>query len=82
MKIDAKVFDMDMTGLSKAKLMKFSGIQNQEVDMRFIIPSGGMYGPYKVKGKLLKLSIEGRGQLKLTFSKFLCKVDFLSPKTG
>jgi len=71
---------MDMTGLSKAKLIKFSGIQNQEVDMRFIIPSGGMYGPYKVKGKLLKLSIEGRGQLKLTFSKFYVKSTSCPPK--
>ena len=69
-KVDARVVGMDMTGLSKAKLIKLSGFQNQEVEMRFIIPVGGMYGPYKIKGKLLKLSIEGHGQLKLTFSKF------------
>lgn len=62
--------DTDVTGLSKAKLVKFKGFDKGEIDMRFLIPSGGMYGPYKVKGKLLKLSIEGNGQLKLTYSKF------------
>ncbi|XP_070491872.1 protein takeout-like [Chironomus tepperi] len=67
-KVDAKIYDLDMTGISKAKLVKLSGIHNQEVELRFVIPSGGMYGPYKVKGKLLKLSIEGHGQLKLTFT--------------
>ena len=76
MKVDAKVTDLDMTGLSKAKLMKFTGFQNQEIDMRFIIPAGGMYGPYKVKGKLLKLSIEGHGTMKITFGKFYNKNEF------
>ncbi|CAG9806926.1 unnamed protein product [Chironomus riparius] len=67
-KVDARVMGMDMTGLSKAKLIKLKGFENQEVEMRFVIPAGGMYGPYKIKGKLLKLSIEGHGQLKLTFT--------------
>lgn len=68
-KVDAKITNVNMTGLSKAKLTKLKGIGNGEVEMRFLIPAGGMYGPYKVKGKLLKLSIEGHGTLKITFSK-------------
>jgi hypothetical protein len=59
-----------MVGFKTAKIMKFSGLHTNNVEMKFLIKSGGFIGPYGIKGKLLKMNIEGRGDLKVSFSKF------------
>ncbi|KAG5671210.1 hypothetical protein PVAND_001419 [Polypedilum vanderplanki] len=63
-KVDAVISDTDFTGLSTAKISKFTGLHTGNVELKFNMQVGGFAGPYIVKGKLLKLAIEGKGTMK------------------
>ncbi|KAG5681945.1 hypothetical protein PVAND_011346 [Polypedilum vanderplanki] len=66
----AKLNNFDIVGFSKAKIYKFSGFENNLLDLRMKMPIATLLGPYDVIGKIFILNISGVGKLKLTFKNF------------
>jgi Haemolymph juvenile hormone binding protein (JHBP) len=62
--------DIELTGISKAKVYKLSGFnrnsQSDKVDFRFKMPQLQITGPYKSFGKILLLPIQGDGTSNMT----------------
>ena len=61
--------EIDMTGLSKAVAYKASGFNENPsdvIDIRFTTPKLVINGPYKVKGQISFLPLNGNGQSELS----------------
>lgn len=67
--IDAKVVDTALGGLSKGKILKITGFDKGQVEMKFTTPQASFIGPYKLNGKILRLPIQGSGNMKVHVGK-------------
>jgi hypothetical protein len=75
--IKANFRNLDLTGLSKAKIYKISGFDSpgkKKLEFQLRAPLASAVGPYKVKGQVLVLPIGGDGIIKLNFSKEIEKL--------
>ena len=65
--------NINLSGLSKAKVYKLSGFfrkpQGDKIEIRIRMPSLQITGPYKSKGKILLLPINGDGTSNMTLGK-------------
>lgn len=79
--LNANFRNLDMTGLSKAKVYNVSGFsrdaEQEKLAISFKTPLASFTGPYKVRGRILILPINGEGIIKLNFSenKFYSKLN-------
>lgn len=66
--------DIDLFGLSKAKVYKASGFNEisklNTIDIRFSTPQLMIVGPYKANGRILVLPIKGNGTSHIILGEF------------
>jgi hypothetical protein len=67
--IAAQFKNLDLLGLSKAKVYHISGFSegSKKVEIRFKTPLASCVSPYKVAGRILIIPINGEGNSKLIF---------------
>lgn len=69
--IAANFQNLDLFGLSKAKVYHISGFNegSNKLEIRFKTPVASCVSPYKASGKILIIPISGEGDSKLVFGK-------------
>jgi Haemolymph juvenile hormone binding protein (JHBP) len=67
-KLDAVIYNSILTG--SKNITKLVKNKDGTILMEIFIPKCSFIGPYKVKGQLLKLSLEGQGNLVVNVSKY------------
>jgi hypothetical protein len=74
----------ELTGLSNAKVYKFTGFQENPdkniLEMNMKTPLGLLAGKYDIDGKMLILPIKGRGNFTLNLENLDIKLRFLTKK--
>lgn len=64
--------NLDLHGLSKARITKASGFQKDFVKAKIEVgvdfPSMRLEGPYKIDGRVQVLPVQGQGPANMTFS--------------
>lgn len=82
--IDLKFRNVQLVGLSKAKVYKISGFkkdpEGNKLEMSFKTPLGTLVGPYVIDGKLLILPIQGNGTVTLNLENLDIHLKFLTAK--
>ena len=68
-KISARFENLNLLGLSKAKVYHISGFgeNSEKLEIRFKTPLASCIGPYKASGRILIIPISGEGNSKLLF---------------
>jgi Haemolymph juvenile hormone binding protein (JHBP) len=82
--IDMKLRNVLLHGLSKGKFYKVSGFEanpeGNKIEIGFKSPLVSVQGPYQVKGRMLILPIEGKGNIKLDLENLDFTLKFLTKK--
>lgn len=73
-----------LLGLSKAKIIKFTGFKEDPdkniLEINFKTPIGSLVGKYDISGKILILPISGRGNVTLNMENLDVQLRFLTKK--
>lgn len=82
--IDLKFRNVELLGLSKAKVYKVSGFkkdpEGNKLEFSFKTPLGTLVGPYVINGQLLILPIQGNGTVTLNLENLDINLKFLTSK--
>lgn len=72
--VNAKFVNLDLSGLSNAKVYKVSGFNENSntVEIRFKTPKATCASPYKISGRILVFPVSGEGDSKLIFGELDC----------
>lgn len=84
MQIDLKFRNVELLGLSKARVYKVSGFKrdphSNKVEFHFKTPLASLVGPYSVNGKILFLPIYGDGKVLLNLENLDVHLKYLTKK--
>lgn len=70
-RINADFHNLVLSGLSKSTIYHVSGFATDNLEIHFKAPLISIVGPYKVKGQVLVLPINGGGNARLKFGTYL-----------
>lgn len=84
MQIDLKFRNVELLGISKARVYRLTGFRNDpegnKLEIDFKTPLGTVVGPYSIKGRMLILPIVGHGNVTLNLINLDIHLKFLTKK--